>query len=803
MDGAGTVRISKLIPSMYQRRLLLLGALFGLVMLAPLARVAQISVVKGDAYRASAEKKLISEQWLPTTRGRVLDRKGRVLAFDRATFDIAFEFSVIRGDWTYKQAARKARSLHRQDWRELSPEQRDAHIEASKPEFRSRIDAMWDRVCQVAGVSRSDLDAQLMDIRKDVDLLAVTVTEENRKLKIARIKDGMTKAAQAHGDVAAQLARGAAQIEELENADLRRPIHEETVPQVVLRGVSESVGFAFLRLAEEDAKAVDAGEAAQLPGLKVLDSGRRVYPLESIEVEVDRTVLPPPLRQEAPAQVTVNGVATHMLGWMRNKVQKEDIVSRQDRRKAAAQTGTDRGRYFAGDSVGNWGIEAGAEDTLRGLRGLQTRHMDTGDIETLGAEPGHDAQMTIDAVLQARIHALFSRDIGLTVVQPWHRPVRAENAAPLAFAELPLGTALNGAVVVIDVDSGDVLAMVSHPTFDRATLAAAPDTIWKDTANRPDLNRAINKSYQPGSIVKPLILSGAVTMGRLHLTERIECTGKFFPELETGYQCWAWKQFKTTHGALDGAEALQHSCNIFFYELGRRLTPRGIGEWFHRFGVGLARADGWNLGIGEEFPGIVKDPAKAELNEAILMGIGQGPVAWSPLHAADAYATIGRAGVRIVPRMRTDMPVRRQDLGLDRSGVDLALQGLRWSAEKEGGTTHRVMYTMPGGERVPERIFNVPGITVWAKSGTADVAPFKADLNADGAIETLDGDHAWCVFLCGDGERPRYAVAVVIDHGGSGGKVAGPIANQVVRALVAEGYLPKIDPKDVGTATEN
>jgi len=779
------VRINKVIPSMYQRRLLLLGVLFVLAMLAPLARVAQISAVKGAEYRAAAEKKLVSEQWLPTTRGRVLDRKGRVLAFDRPTFDIAFDYSVIRGDWMYKQAARKARSLHRHDWRELSPEQRDSLIEENKPEFRDRIDRMWDRVCQIAGVSRSDLDAELVEVRKQVDLLAATVTERKR---------------QRAGELAAKAARGAEQVEEVETADVRRPIREETIPQIVLRGVSETVGFAFKRLAEEDAKAVAAGEPAQFPGLKVLDSGRREYPLERVEVEFDRTAFPAPLRSTTPARLTVDGVATQLLGWMRGKVQAEDIDARKARRDAAGATGVDRGAYFAGDSVGAWGIEAGAEDTLRGLRGLQVRHMDTGEVETLPAEPGRDVPLTIDVALQARLHGLFSRTLGLAVVQPWHRPARREDAEPLKFAEIPIGTPLNGAVVVIDVASGDILAMVSHPTFDRGTLMTTPDVVWKDELNQPFLNRAINKSYQPGSIVKPLMLSGAVTMGRLHLTERIECTGHFFPDKPLLYRCWIYKQFGSTHGALDGAEAIQHSCNIFYYELGQRLTPRGISEWYRRFGVGLPRAEGWNLGIGEEFPGSVKDPSKAEMNEAILMGIGQGPIAWTPLHAADAYATLARGGTRIVPHIRADVPVRRQDLALDRSAIDLALQGLRWSAEKEGGTTHRVTYPMPDGTRTSEAIFSVPGITVWAKSGTADVAPFKAALGFDGAVEAFDGDHAWCVFLCGDRQVPRYAVAVVIDHGGSGGRVAGPVANQVVRALVTEGYLPSVEPGRAGAS---
>jgi cell division protein FtsI/penicillin-binding protein 2 len=102
-----------------------------------------------------------------------------------------------------------------------------------------------------------------------------------------------------------------------------------------------------------------------------------------------------------------------------------------------------------------------------------------------------------------------------------------------------------------------------------------------------------------------------------------------------------------------------------------------------------------------------------------------------------------------------------------------------------------VTFEMADGESLQERIFNAPAIDIWAKSGTADVAPFVADLAGQGA-ESFDGDHAWCVLLAGNGGKPRYAVAVVVHQGGSGGGVAGPVANQVVHALIAEGYLPRI-----------
>jgi penicillin-binding protein 2 len=303
-------------------------------------------------------------------------------------------------------------------------------------------------------------------------------------------------------------------------------------------------------------------------------------------------------------------------------------------------------------------------------------------------------------------------------------------------------------------------------------------------------------------------------------------------------RCWIYKMTNntTTHSAkfghdLNGSDAIMASCNIFFFEMGRRLGVKGIDDWFTRFGLG-PQAVRWNLdGVaapvdrpaGEEPEGDLQPPARSPFQEfpgflprekgttstdASLMGIGQGKIAWTPLHAADAYATIARGGLRIVPRLRRDAPLRQIDLGIDRRAVEQALDGLRRSVQERDGTTNHLSIDGPGGLKHEEPVFNsvmLPGIAVWAKSGTADAAALTevVGYTDDGkpirkAIR--DGDHAWCLFLVGDGAmplpgeqysgaRPRYAVAVVVDYGGSGGRVAGPIANQIIRALIVEGYL--------------
>src|SRR5437899_1104902 len=165
------------------------------------------------------------------------------------------------------------------------------------------------------------------------------------------------------------------------------------------------------------------------------------------------------------------------------------------------------------------------------------------------------------------------------------------------------------------------------------------------------------------------------------------------------------------------------------------------------------------------------------------MGIGQGPVAWTPLHAAAAYATLARGGIKIAPRLiigeKRPEPV---DINLDPAAVAEALEGLNRAVNEHEGTGNHL--TMEGG--VEEPIFNATGIKIWGKTGTAAASPLIGDPDGEGprGREILEaGDHSWFVIMVGKHE-PRYVISVVTDFGGSGGKVSGPICNQIIYALM-------------------
>jgi penicillin-binding protein 2 len=450
------------------------------------------------------------------------------------------------------------------------------------------------------------------------------------------------------------------------------------------------------------------------------------------------------------------------------------------------------------------------------MRGRKVQRVDTN--ETTRTEPVHgsDLQLTLDIALQARVQALFMPEVGLARAQQWHYGWDKDGTPkpmPLNFL-----APLNGAAVVLDVDTGEILSMVSWPT-----IAAGED--FDDAvraARNPSLNRAIEGSYPPGSIIKPIVYVSAVRSGVFGADEEVECNGHFFGEGDPFGRCWIYTKqnnylthSKVISGPLGVEAAISRSCNIYFYTVAQRMGLRTLTDWYRNFGlgqkldIGIAR---WEPRLDEagnivgdrltgEHPGILPSAqaiAKIESSSdrivPVIAGIGQGPIAWTPMQAANAYATLARGGViRDAELLATQIPGRAArrtgDLKLNPHSCERAFEGLRQSVEEQHGTGNHVSYE----DRRPELIINAPGVVVWAKTGTAQASPLKVDDDGNGTFDrTITGlNHAWFVGLVGDAQehRPRYAVAVLLENGGSGGKSAGPIANQVIHALIAEGYL--------------
>lgn len=756
--------IRAFIPSMFQRRLLLLlaGVLVGVSVLS--LQAARVTIVEGSDWLETAEGTLVESEWTPTSRGRILDRKGRILAQDRPAYDVMVDYRLITGEWAELQARAAARRENRADWPKLSPQERAVLVDRYAEEFRGQLEQLWVDLSTATGVDRAEIEARKIDIKREVQALAGHLWSEWRDRRWEALNRDVGPGGPAV---------------EVTLADVSRPIREQRIQHPLVSGLDDSQSLPVRIISERFA------------GVSLRPTGARDYPYETVDVEVDLSTFPAPLRETAIREIAVRGVATHVVGWMRDldRVPADTPLDTERRPLRDPRTGeVDRGHYRPGDLVGGSGIEASREDVLRGMRGRELRRLDTGETEFTPFQPGGDVVLSIDVVLQARIQAILDPELGLARVQPWHHPT--------SEYPIPDGTALAASVVVLDIESGDILSMVSTPSFTREDMTTRPDWVFRDEIERAYLNRAISVPYAPGSIVKPMILTAAVTAGVHSLSTLIDCRGHFLEDPNsTRLRCWGWRpqegRFHTHTGqfgrGLYADEALGVSCNIYFYRLGELLGVQRVRQWYEKFGLG----ETWDLGVGSEYPGVISPTSSGE---AIMNSIGQGPVAWTPLHAADAFATIERGGVRIRPRIdRSARPVSI-DLRLDPDAVDATMAGLARSLHDRWGTGHGMDYSpfVEGGRF--EQFIDIDGVEAVGKTGTAQANPIVRSVeNADGtrSIEVLrEGNHAWFVGLVGpEGQHARYAISVLIEYGGSGGRSSAPVAAQVIHALKAEGYL--------------
>ncbi len=745
--------LRRLFPSMFHRRLLLLGGVVVLMCGVLSAQLVRLTLLEHRKRLADAESALQTTWTKPTIRGRIVDRKGRVLAEDQPGWEVKVDYRVINGDWAFDEASREAKSKNRQRWAKLGPYERYALTEQYLPQFREREEQLWRLLCRTADIGRDELEQRKRAIVRRVQMIRATVFD-SRAARLAELTDEPIT-----------LDRVAGQI------------REERTRYALVSDVSEATAMRLRKQAE------------QHPGLTVEPTKVRVYALQRATVEIDRSRFPFHLARDMVQVVPVDHLLTHVVGSMRD-VWAEDVTGQLGRPYRRADKSIDLGGYLPGDRVGKRGVEQFAEGYLRGIRGQVTTQLDTGEQTVVDPVPGRDVRLTIDAALQARLRALLDPELGLMAVQDWHRN---ENAGT--------GTPLNGSAVVLEVDSGHVLAMVGSPTMPIELAVDLPEQgDWPTKWDRPGVCRPVASVYPPGSTLKPIVYSIAAGTRAIQHDQVFTCNGHLLPDKPHSNRCWGWRPREgkyLKHGPLAPAEAIARSCNIFFYTCGKRLGPDRLCEGLYRWGCG----DPTGVGMAEEVGGFVPsldgdNPPGRGLTQhnAILIGIGQGPVSATVLQVACAHAALARGGYWLSPVLMSHRQSEQvgRDLGLHQRVVENALQGMHESANAAHGTGHHITHA---GERFP--LFgDFDGLTIRAKTGTAQAPVFFDDANRNGRIDEDErvirrGPHSWFVThvqKSGD-ERASVVIALIVEHGGSGGRVAGPIMQQFIRALQAEGYL--------------
>jgi len=351
-------------------------------------------------------------------------------------------------------------------------------------------------------------------------------------------------------------------------------------------------------------------------------------------------------------------------------------------------------------------------------------------------------------------------------------------------------------VVAMDVHSGDVLAMVSMPSFDpNGFNEGLSDEAWRSLINNPDhplTNKAIAGQYAPGSTFKLVVALAAMEAG-IPASLTTSCYGS----IQLGdrkFHCWK----KYGHGTLDLVGAIRESCDIYFYELALRVGIDKIGAMARRLGLGGA--------IGIDMPGErrglipTKNWKRATIGvdwqrgETLVAGIGQGYVLATPLQLAVMTSRIVNGGFAVKPRVtlpgETDElapPVNFPPIGLPEWALRTVRRGMFEVVNNpQGGTAF--------GARIPEKQFAMGGKTGTSQVRRISMAERDRGVRKNKDLAWLERDHALFVGYAPI-SAPRYAVSVVVEHGGGGSKVAAPIARDVLRELQRRD--PALNPRSV------
>lgn len=345
-----------------------------------------------------------------------------------------------------------------------------------------------------------------------------------------------------------------------------------------------------------------------------------------------------------------------------------------------------------------------------------------------------------------------------------------------------------GSVVAIDPTNGEILALVSAPSFDPNAFALGMSTSEFNTLqfdrNQPLFNRAVRGNYPPGSTIKPMLALAALETGATNLTRRTFCRGYYtLPGSTHRYRDWR----KQGHGEVDLHDAIARSCDVYFYEISREIGIDRMHFYLDQFGLG----QGTGIDIPGEKAGLLpsrewkrqyfSDRANQVWfpGETVIASIGQGYMLVTPLQLAEATATLAMRGRRFKPHIvaATENPLTGQrqlvaPQALPRVGID---NEFYWDSVI--AAMHAVMQSEVGTARAVGLGAPYP---MAGKSGTAQVFSVSQEgtYNKEEVAERLR-DHALFIAFA-PLDEPQIAIAVVVENGSSGSSVAAPIARAVI-----------------------
>jgi len=454
---------------------------------------------------------------------------------------------------------------------------------------------------------------------------------------------------------------------------------------------------------------------------------------------------------------------THVLGYV-SEASENDILNNQ----------SIKDNLVPGLKVGKTGLEKSFENQLIGTNGIQRYEVNAygkriNQVDQIDGLKGNTIKLTLDTEIQKK------------------------------SAELLRGMA--GSINVMDIYTGDIIAMQSSPSFDpNLFIFGISQDDWQLIRNnplKPLVNKSLSGLYSPGSTFKPMVALSALENNIITKNFKVNCTGKTEMYGQT-YHCWKEKG----HGVVNLKEAMKQSCDTYFYEIARKLGVDRLRETSIKFGLGDKVLD---KTFNNEKKGLVPNTKWKKnnlgkgwvLGETLITGIGQGYIQTTPLQLCLMTAQLANGGFKIYPKItinekdKTAVEIKElmnegqdflESFGNDqytklfdkKENIELIRNSMFASTNEIRGTSY--------SSRIEDPKYQFAG-----KTGTSQVKRItEAERELDLATKDIDyknRDHALFIAF-GPFKNPRYALSIVIEHGGSGSSVAAPLAKELFKLII-------------------
>ena len=466
------------------------------------------------------------------------------------------------------------------------------------------------------------------------------------------------------------------------------------------------------------------------------------------------------------ARVYEDNSSAHVLGYV-SQVSAKDLKDKKYLKKISVP----------GIAVGKTGLERKLDEEVIGKVGFQRYEVNAygkriKQIQVNQGQAGKDFKTTLDLEVQKYTSQLLE-----------------DRAA---------------SVCVMDIYNGDIISLVSSPSYDPNQFVHGVERkYWNSLINnerKPLGNKALSGLYPPGSTIKTLVALSALENDIVNTTKSVKCTGKIEMHGEV-FHCWK----KKGHGVVNMRTAIKRSCDVYFYEIARRLGVDRISETVKKFGLGKKVLNNFI----EERSGVVPNTKWKKkfigqnwyIGETLHSGIGQGYFQSTPIQLCLMTAQIANGGFKIKPRIVFDgknnnlqnyLKYKNENpdssipnllsqgrfnlkpLFKNQENINFVKEAMYSSSNEPGGTSY--------GSRLEDKKFTFAG-----KTGSSQVKKFTeaqriAEVKQDD-IEYKNRDHALFIAFA-PVSNPKYAISVVVEHGGSGGKAAAPIAKKVIKKVL-------------------